>query len=534
MRESFTRMRASASLPRTLTLSPAPVLLLAALVAGLLLAPLPLSTGATLILVVVIVGLAVWEPALGLGFAVSFGPVKALVEFTQSGVTPDVGDLFGALPSTVRQFLLTAPSDLGQVFFALAVAGWLARGMAQRRIDLPRLPLAFVLPLAGFIGISLASLIGSAAPIEGLKEIIKWLEIAIVPYVLLSEARRGRLAWVIAAVLVAGVAQAALGYWQYDVRGFGPSHFAIGAGQYRAYGTFEQPNPFGGFLGLIWPVAAGMAVAAGLYAWHMRRPAHMALTAALGAAAGLMLLGLYVSFSRGAWLGAAAAALAVAIAVPRRRPVGVGLVAAGLLAFAALLSAGLVPASIANRLADVGDFVTVTDVRGATITVDNFAILERLAHWQAAVAMAQDHLWLGVGLGNYGAAYAQYALLNWPNALGHAHMIYFNMLAEIGVVGLAAYLVLWLAIFALTMRAVGRADGLRRGLAVGLLGTWTHLSVHHIVDSLYVNNIHLLLAVLLGLLVVLVSPSFSSTLEPTPKQLYAKDYFTAGANAQGR
>jgi hypothetical protein len=39
---------------------------------------------------------------------------------------------------------------------------------------------------------------------------------------------------------------------------------------------------------------------------------------------------------------------------------------------------------------------------------------------------------------------------------------------------------------------------------VGLLGTWTHLSVHQLVDSLYVNNIHLALAVLLGLLLFVV------------------------------
>ena len=484
---------------------PALPFLVAALAAGFLLARLPLQTGTVLVFTVLILAAAVWEPALGLGLAVLFGPVKALVEFSQSGVTADVGDLFGALPPLVKQFLLSVPSDLGQVFVALALAGWLARGLLRREIALPRLPL--VVPLAAFVCVGLASLIGSPAPVEGLKEVLKWVEIILVLYVLHTEARRGRLAWVVALVLAAGAAQAALGYWQYDLRGLGPSHFIIAGGHYRAYGTFEQPNPFGGFLGLIWPLAAGLAVAAALR-WVRqsspgRQPRDLALAGLLAAAAGLMLLGVYVSFSRGAWLGAAAAALAVAAALPRRRALGAGLVAAGLLSFAVLLSAGLLPASIANRLADVGDFVTVTDVRGATITVDNFAILERLAHWQAAVAMAQDNPWLGVGLGNYGAAYPQYALLNWQNALGHAHMIYLNMLAETGVIGLSVYIVLWLAIFALTMRAVGRTDGLRRGLAVGLLGTWTHLSVHQIVDSLYVNNIHLLLAVLLGLLIVL-------------------------------
>jgi hypothetical protein len=41
-----------------------------------------------------------------------------------------------------------------------------------------------------------------------------------------------------------------------------PLGFRLADGSYRAYGTFEQPNPLGGFLGLLWPVAAGLAWAA--------------------------------------------------------------------------------------------------------------------------------------------------------------------------------------------------------------------------------------------------------------------------------
>ena len=57
------------------------------------------------------------------------------------------------------------------------------------------------------------------------------------------EARRGRAAVIAGAVLLAGVAQAAIGIWQYQFRGSGPEHFAILGTHYRAYGTFEQPNP---------------------------------------------------------------------------------------------------------------------------------------------------------------------------------------------------------------------------------------------------------------------------------------------------
>ena len=83
----------------------------------------------------------------------------------------------------------------------------------------------------------------------------------------------------------------------------------------------------------------------------------------------------------------------------------------------------------------MADFATVTDIRGVNITSENFAMVERLAHWQAAESMAQAQPWLGVGIGNYAVAYPKFALLNWPVALGHAHMIYLNVLAETGVAG---------------------------------------------------------------------------------------------------
>ena len=42
------------------------------------------------------------------------------------------------------------------------------------------------------------------------------------------------------------------------------------------------------------------------------------------------------------------------------------------------------------------------------ISDENFAIVERLAHWQAAYYMANAHPWIGVGLGNYETVYPAY------------------------------------------------------------------------------------------------------------------------------
>lgn len=206
-------------------------------------------------------------------------------------------------------------------------------------------------------------------------------------------------------------------------------------------------------------------------------------------------------------MGAAAAAGVMLLFLPRRRWLGLGLVAGTLVALPVLIQLGWVPRAVSDRLADVGEFLTVTDVRGVDISDANFALVERLALWQAATKMAETHPWLGVGLGNYEAAYPQYRLVNWPLALGHAHNFYLNTLAETGLIGLAAYLGLWAGVFLATIRAARSTGGWERGLAIGLLGAFTHLSTHHLVDNLLVNNLHLTVGALLGLLAYLSVPS---------------------------
>ena len=463
---------------------PAPALAvvwaLAATIGGLILARLPWLTSLALLGGAVVVAAAVWEPAIGLGLALAIGVTRAYLAAARPG-TP----------------------DLGQVFLGLALAGWAARSLALRRIAIPRSGLLAALGV--YVAASLLSLLPTpTASLElGLLELIKWAEVGAIMVLVVSEAQRGRGSWIIAAVLLAGLAQGVIGIWQYQFRGFGPENFQILGDHYRAYGTFEQPNPFGGFLGLVWPIAAGLAWACLSDAWRSRRLVMAVAAAILAGLVAVMLAALYVSFSRGAWLGAAAASLALAAALPRRAWLGVTWVGLGLAAAWVLAVNNLLPGSLTARLAQVGDFINTTDVTGIDITGDNFAIVERLAHWQAAEGMLRDYPWLGVGVGNYEAAYPRYSLINWPLALGHAHMIYLNVLAETGLVGLAAYVVLWLVVLGLTLRTIGRARGLARGLALGLLGAWVHLAAHQIVDDLYVNNIPLTIGALLGVLVVL-------------------------------
>lgn len=463
-----------------------------AVVIGLVLAVLPVKWAGLAVAGLLILALALWRPMIAIACAVGLGITKAYLARLGYG-----GFLF----------------DLGQIFTGVALAGWAARKLLRRDLSF-RAP-ALLIPLGLFALVGAASLLDALSYADGLPELIKWLQIMAIVVVVVDEASEIDWRWLVVGLCALAVVQGGLGLVQYLGRGaslgFPPDlleSFRIGPDRFRAFGTFEQPNPYAGFVGLVWPIAAGAAL--GLLAESAKRRGWLALTALRPiewaqlvlflAAAGLGLAGLYGSVSRGGWIGAAGAAAVMAVLLPRRWGWSISAVV-GVAAVAGLAwSLNLVPANIAARLTSATDFIGVQDVRGVTISNDNFAVVERLAHWQAAFSMIQDRPWLGVGLGNYAAAYDRYRLVNWPNALGHAHNIYLNVWAETGLFGLVTYFALWAAVVWITLRGLRRSAGLERGVLLGLMGAWTHLSLHQLFDNLYVNNMHLLLAALLGLL----------------------------------
>ncbi len=486
---------------------------------------------------------AIWPPAYllawngplvtSLGLALALAAGLLLIQLTPLGgllfvglaalsvataIEPLVGlaaALFlGPLWAYLRAEIPQVPAQISQFFVALTLAVWLARGLARREIRLPN-PLdnrtgSPLLPLLLFLGAALLSLWDAVElPVYGLPEFIKWVQILLLFLFVSDYLTPRRFPWLLGVLLVGGLFQAGVGVWQFGLRGAGPPHFAIpalGERFYRAYGTFEQPNPYAGFLGLMLPLALGGVWGTAVSWWTKRekRADEWPRLSFYLLAAAAMLAALAMSWSRGAWLGAGAALTVMALALPRRTRWGILLVVLLVGGGMGLYLAGLVPPSVAARLTSFVNDVRFTDVRGVGINDANYAVIERLAHWQAAWEMLRYNLWTGVGFGCYEPAYRDFALINWPIPLGHAHNFYLNIAAETGIIGLIAYLLLWGAVFWQTWRATRCTTGLLRGTALGLLGVWTHLSVHNALDNLYVNNVHLYVGALLGLLAWIV------------------------------
>lgn len=400
------------------------------------------------------------------------------------------------------------------LFVALVIALWLARMIVQDRaiaIRFPPLSFPFVL----FLGAALLSMTSAISLEASIKEFAKFLEMFAI-YVYVANTLRvdaAKAKRVLAVMFLAGLSEAAIGIYQFWFRA-GPEGFALFGRFMRAYGTFEQPNPYAGYLALIIPVALGVITG---FMFHvscfrsisLKRETLKLETWGLGILAAVafvaMLAAVMMSWSRGAWLGVGAG-LIVTIIVQSRRAFGLSIVAVFVLAFVVLLSTlsvNLIPAVIAERFAGISDYFGVFDVRGVKVDDANFAIVERMAHWQSAAMMWAENPALGVGIGNYAAAYPQYSLPRWDDPLGHAHNYYLNVAAETGVIGLTAYLMLWVAAFWQSWRAVRMSHGLWRSVAAGLLGMLVALSMHNGFDNLFVHGMAVQVGIGLGLVAVI-------------------------------
>ncbi len=403
---------------------------------------------------------------------------------------------------------LTLPLDIGQALVIFYLGVWLAQRM-WRRESLFKLqadaPLPAVLLLIAVFSIGA----WTSHSLSGwLAEWLKWVAIAIIIWTL-TLSMDGSWSWLVFAILVSAFANALVGLYIF-AGGSGADHLVILGRFFRAFGTFGQPNPFGGFMGIALPLglAAAWAQLPGIWTgWRSQRrlPLSPVLICLCGSLVSLLLAAaLLASWSRGAWLGTVVAIMVMLVALPRRLSRGLALAAAIASLIAAAWSLGLLPRSIMHRLTTAAtDLITVSDVRGVEISPVNYAVIERLAHWQAAWYMAEQAPLYGVGLGNYEVVYDDYRLIYWEKPLGHAHNLYLNMLAETGVVGLIAYLLFWAIVFRLTWSLRRQPDPWSRSIAVGLLGCWVYVAVHSVFDNLYVNNLFLHIGVLLGILAIL-------------------------------
>jgi O-antigen ligase len=451
----------------------------------------------TLLLAGLALAIGVLEPAY-LALAVGGVTVAVLVVLRPIAAIP--------ILLLVIPFGALAPIDLGDAslsvtepLVALLGLAWAANAVRERRLYLAGG--SMVVAILAFAALAAFSITYALSVPLAVKETLKWVELLVVAWVVADiGASRRSVSMLLAALFVAATSEALWGIAQ-AASNSGPSAFELG-GSLRAFGTFDQPNPFAGYLSTVLPLATTVA---------LLRSASRLLRRLAGATALCTAGGILLSQSRGAWLGVAFAAVVLLVLWSHRTRMLLAPLAAAAVLVLLLAASGLVSASSLDRLSQTVEYFGVFDVRNVELTDDNWAVVERMAHWQAGWSMFYDHPWLGVGAGNYPEAYPDYFLESWVDPLGHAHNYYLNTAAELGVVGLSALLAfLWLVFRTVlrTYRAAVRSQApdsdFWRAVLAGILGGLVVFCTHNMFDNLFVHSVNVQIGLFVGIILVAV------------------------------
>lgn len=234
-----------------------------------------------------------------------------------------------------------------------------------------------------------------------------------------------------------------------DYLGFAQvSRATLGTGETTIQGEVDQPrlagpigekNFYAEYMLVLIPLGL-------MRIWAERRPL---LKLAAGAVTSLVMVGVALTFSRGAML-ALVVVLALMLAMRYIRPYQL-LIGATVLVVAAVA----VPA-YASRIASLDALSALLSDNAAESTSDK-SILSRATENAAAALVFIDHPIIGVGPGlfpTYYQVYAEQVGIDFHGTDRESHNLYLGLGAEDGVIGLIAFL----AVFAVTIRDLRRAE----------------------------------------------------------------------------
>lgn len=224
---------------------------------------------------------------------------------------------------------------------------------------------------------------------------------------------------VIVAVSVAATILALYGIYQYivgvDVKKEWVDTSSNSAIRARAYSVFGNPNIFAEYLVMAIPLTVGIF-------WSTKRDGVRLLFLAMFL---LQVASLFMTMSRGGWLGLAVAAFVFVCLVRKEL----------LLLAIPLMGAGVffVPASIVNR------FMTIFNFADSSTSY-------RFKIWEITETMIHDHFLVGLGLGHlpFKMIFEQY-IRTMP--IYHAHNTFLQVFAEMGVIGFVLFMIFIVSIF---------------------------------------------------------------------------------------
>lgn len=244
----------------------------------------------------------------------------------------------------------------------------------------------------------------------------------------------------------------------------------------QSYATLINPNILAGYLILIIPIVSSLL----FYAPKGSKKALLAFSFIT------MVICLILTRSRAGWLALVGAMIFLVIIERRKR------LAIGLTLVLIVVTSILIP-SVRIRLVTIFDLNSLVNE-------------ERIYGAKSALQMIKDYPLTGVGVNNFYHVYPQYQLPEAREHLIHAHNIFLQIGAEMGLFGLAVFLWLLIKVFKVgwkTLKKIKEGDYLR-ALVIGLLGSLVAFLVNQQFDYIWVKaSLFIFFWVLLAILLVI-------------------------------
>jgi O-antigen ligase len=325
----------------------------------------------------------------------------------------------------------------------------------------------YLVAILPFLAWSALSMFYSARPFWAFCEWIRWIKFTGVLYYAAYGLQRRRVEFCVLAMASSVAVQAGLGVAQelfksnlgLDQLGlFGSAaeqavrqELVTGSVVFRGSGLTGHPNYLASFLLLMLPVFGLLAIVER----HPLKRAVFYATGLIGAG------GLLATMSRAAWVGLLVSAVVALILAAAHSVINARRV----------VVISIVSLSLAGMLA-LGFYDTIMN-RFKSDWSDSWNLRRDLA--QSAIAMALDHVVAGVGLNNYTVAYPPYdrsfaeKMIQMDSMITAVHNTLLLVWAEVGTIGLAAYLFFYEAVFVSTLGRLKQMDLWDRALAIGVL-----------------------------------------------------------------
>ena len=371
-------------------------------------------------------------------------------------------DAFGGLGGG-----LGAAGAVSVIFLTVGTI-WLFAQPDSRRLKAPR----FVWPIVAFVGAGALSVLVAVKPLAAIEDVVRFATLVVIVLVLnqllVSERDLKRL---LIAVFASLAVPALMGAYQLATK----SGFHVSAGFSRVQGTFDHPNPFAIYLTMMIVMATALVLKV-REGW-----ARLALIGVIGVSGVFLLL----TYTRSAWISAAAGLLVVAWYEGKKLVPLMGLVA--------IVLAMMVP-SVASRFQDLSQQTTQTGAAGNSL-------VWRFDYWRQALQLSNNPV-VGAGLRTVQVE---------TDVSKEPHNDFIRVYVETGLIGFSAYLWFLISLVALARRSVHRTRApLEHAVAVGFAGCM----VSFLLLSL-VSNVITQLVILWYFLAFAVAASAAPRLERT-------------------